>query len=57
MQMWKRKEEEDSQGVKGSFQRKNNCHLSPQLPFVCMVVYLLVFNVIVFDMWKRINVT
>ena len=39
-------------------QRKNNCHLSPHLTtclYVCLYIYLR--DVILFDEWKRINVT
>lgn len=42
MQMWKRKEGEDGQGVRGSFQRKNNCRLSPLLT-VCFCLYIYLF--------------
>lgn len=57
MKIWKRKGRENGQGVKGRYKRKSNYLPSPQLQFVCCFIYLLVFNVTVFDIWKRINVT
>jgi len=56
MELWMKKEREDGKGVRGRCQRKSNCHLSPQLA-ICVLNYLFILNVIVCDIWKRINVT